>query len=629
MTKRLLALLLSIAMILGLVACGGSESGSQGGNEGNVSQGSQVQPGEEEEKEDGKKPGQSSGGALAEVVGVWTTGSLDDLIFIEEDGSWGNIYSVENKEYVGQAELKNGKLTLSAGEEKFEFTFEDGIWTSDRIQMARVSRMIPKAESVPSSLVGTWKFEERNLWVEIREDVTWYAMDANGAKLYEGYVYLEGDAVALISDQTPPFIFETDANGKLEDINTGMGSMMMVSGVGEGDNVGGVSGDSSGSGSGSSTSSGGYVGVWQYMMEPGRLIDLCVYINSDGSWVSVNSGNDVVAQGRTELNGTQLTMNVDGGANVAWTTVAEGMMAGDNGMMLGRMERIVDSGATVMSELVGNWYAGNAGLVIVVNEDATWYAQDHLGTVTDHGVVSIDHDYDDMAVLLSDAQGYPWMIDLDDYSTTQFYVENVDMYDYDAKRLGDEEEALYSQYMGLWEYPEKGRYILFDYNGVGDAMDAEGNAVRADYRFYHHPETNQLGLMTGGPSVALFEDGKGNFVDRDGNIVLRPATVPCGLDATGIVHCNGVWYHPGQDVYLKIRATSVAYWGETIPGMLVDRDNKYICDVRISYGLSLQYTATMSNGEVWELTWDEDGTLTDGNGTQLVRSYDVNYNTLR
>ena len=161
--KRLAMLLILCLTLSLLAACGGSESGNQQGNAGdvgNVDQSGSAQNGNEDQKENADNQGNKpSNSVLSEVVGVWTTGNLDDLIFIDEDGSWGNLYSFENKEYVGTADLKNGKLILSVGGESFELTYENEIWVADGIQMARLSQLVPKADIVPPAVVGIWKFE--------------------------------------------------------------------------------------------------------------------------------------------------------------------------------------------------------------------------------------------------------------------------------------------------------------------------------------------------------------------------------------------------------------------------------------------------------------------------------------
>lgn len=545
MKKKLLAAALCAAMVIGLTACGGGAASTP--NVGNPAQSGAAQGGEN--TPDASQPGDSSdttsvpakGGPLTDFLGIWVMlheGEARDFLYVGEDGTWGDVGEDGERDPNGEATCSDGVLFLHVEDESISFRAEGDKLVCEQDSknaLIRMQKFYPAAGFVDQDHVGYWKYDTQEQWIVISGDGMWYTVDGSGARTGGGYIYvgpLSGGFAVLISD-------DYDQQYMLVDVRGDDGSRMMDTSCG--DELYPVDALPDGSapdvsGPGNIGMMGSFTGLWQVLDSSVDRTAPCVYIEGDGSYITVNRDNEVIASGKVEPTANrQITVNADGSGDVVWTLMEEGTLfdGGDTAMI--RLSGNGTPDADTMEDIVG-WYAGyDWDKILCVNEDATWAVLDKTGGKLDGGVISVDlyQEYSNLTsvVFIPDSKAYPF---IGDQSFNDQYVE------YEVERIPAGEIPELMKYVGLWKWDYKDKSVLvklavsdyFEDIGLvleGAEVDADGNVISEfDYDFFRDTEGKLMLEGTGdygqyhGFRYEMHEDGNGCLCNQQNEKILTP-----------------------------------------------------------------------------------------------------------
>lgn len=540
--KKLFALLICVAMILGLTACGGAESTSNVDSPSTTTVAANVSSTEAASAEVTTEVQETEtvaeaikGDPLTEdLLGVWvmiTDGSPESFIYVSADGVWGMIddpEDIESMEEYGAAACVGGKLTLYGADEPFSFTKDNDTLNCDneeRLTLVRLQSLFPSASSMPVNRIGYWKYEDREIWLVIGSDATWYSVDANNEKLDGGYVYGEEgvEEFALIPEGYESIYIGMgdDEENILIDYTAGYVKLNRVDALPDG------------SSSEDLSMTNYYVGLWQTVQNVDDRDRPCVYIEQDGSYKTLNKENEILAEGQiVPGENRQVAINADGTGEVMWTLMEDGAMYDGAETALVRLS---DNGAPAeMMELVGSYANWDEDKILVVREDATWFVLDKYGNQVETGVVSADP-VDNMgegAVLISDEKTYP-LITNDDQMENDSEIGLI--------LIPNDEFPEMMAYVGLWYFEAKDATIkltpsgYYEHTGLilgGIDVDEEGNQIgEFEYLLYVNLESGVMMLEGDGEfngyqgfryEVQVDEDGC--LCNKDGKKLLYPVS---------------------------------------------------------------------------------------------------------
>lgn len=554
MKKKLLAFLLCAAMVLALTACGGGGGAASAPAVGDPSQGEASQSGESQSGEtapDTSKPTDSGEAPavpeksepLDEYLGLWFMlhdGELDNVIYIREDGVWGqpanyihdDDYSKMDAE--GNVVYSGGVLSILAGDARLDFRTKDGTLTSDqdaKATMIRMQKLFEAEDTIDLKYIGCWKDNARNEWMVIGSDAKWYTLDANNQRITGGFIY-----AGALSGGNPVLVPEDHQHTyMLVDVEGSGGQRMMDTSTGR--ELRPV--DTLPDGSGNSGDSGlmhYFTGLWQPLDSSLDRTAPCIYIEADGSYITVNKENEVIASGKIEPGeNRQVSINVDGSGDVVWTLMEEGSLFDGGSTAMIRLSGNGTPDAETMKDIVG-WYAGyDWDKILCVNEDATWAVLDKNGSELDGGVISVDlyQEYGNRTgiVFIPESKAYPIIGD-------QGFNDQYTGFDVERIPVGEIPEMM--KYVGLWKWDYKDKSVLVKF-GVSGYMESiglvlEGAEVDADgkvisefsYNFFRDPDGKLMLEGDGdygkyhGFRYELHEDAAGCLCNLQNEKILTP-----------------------------------------------------------------------------------------------------------
>ncbi len=657
--KKLLIVLMVLALMFSLAACGEDEDG---GDAGSVNDGVSQNGGADyndysgdynddsyeenyddyEDYDDGGDEGDSlpfhagDGEPLDGLAGYWVfsengAADIDNVYYINENGTWGSCWSGDPDDTDEQGPVKYEKGTLylcyeSSGE-FIELTSDGDSFVykeDDSIELMPINKALAAPEILGHPWVVCWKDMNSELWLEMKADASWRTMDASGSTIDEGHVYVEDEKHIRLVGGTDYYPLELYFKGSS---SVGGGLVSELGGDMDMQQSTRVPGETGVSES--------YTGYWT----SGN--NYSVYIAADGTWTEVDPDGSVIRKATIETSDSNIFTTTDEtGGVMSWQVSGNSeLQAVDAKLYLSRIP-VDEMTGELPEEYQGLWYLYFSADWVELNADMSWRRISGRGSVTDSGkVYYYEDEYNAMIVMLPDGVGYPLIFTKDDEGLTDNSTSNdlptrkiIGGIPAEAELTGlwkvDTSEVhgyiRFYHYPGLTEDADYGEYSACSIFNENDEFGAS-LAVRIDEAsgelqlFDPYDYTEENGEKIYKTYLRLNKVDENTWVDAAGETMNRVEDV---FDDSGYVRINGYWYYEAKDMYIRIDSGNVTSGTKSVSVTKVDKDRPTMGSESIGsaeFGLEPVFTME-TESETWVLTLNADGSLTDADGNELIRT---------